>query len=65
MTFDHARKAQVGNKVQYRSAEETLGGTITEVEHDGFTIKWDDGLSCSVSYAKQKCRTHLNNIEFC
>ncbi len=65
MTIDHAHKAQVGDKVRYRSDEETISGTVTEVSHNGFTISWDDGLSCVVSCDKQECREHLNDIEFC
>lgn len=64
MSIDHAFKAQVGNKVRYRSAEETVSGTVTEVRDDGFTIRWDDGLSCTASYDKQECQAHLRDIEF-
>jgi sRNA-binding protein len=65
MTIDHAQKARLGDKVRYRSTEETIAGTVTEVRYDGLTIMWDDGLYCVVSCDKQKCREHLNDIEFC
>lgn len=60
----YALKAQVGSKVRYRSADETVGGTVTEVRQDGFTILWDDGLSCSARFDNHKCLVHLDDIEF-
>jgi hypothetical protein len=64
MTIDDARKAQVGDKIRYRSTEETMGGTVTEVKTDRMTIMWDDGLSCAVSFARRECKAHLSEMEF-
>ena len=64
MSVGYALKAQVGSKVRYRTADEMVVGTVTEVRQDGFTILWDDGLSCSARLDNQKCLAHLDDIEF-